>query len=161
MKKLEKYWNYIVIVFIIFMFLKPIICFLILGSIILYVCLDYLRVYKVLNRHGISKTGIIIKYTRGWKGYQTPTINFSITSGEIIEEEPYFYSSSDVNKFRTFKNYIEKPVEIKYNPENPKEFLISAQANSNIIGIYIFVFVALFFTIAGILDICGIININF
>lgn len=161
MKTLEKYWNYIVLVFVIFMFIKPIICFVILGPIISFACIDYLRVIKILKRIGIQKTGKIIKYTRGWKGYQTPTINFSTTNGEIIEAEPYFYASSDINKIRTFKNYIDKPVEIKYNPENPQEFLIATQNLINIIGIWLFLSAGLFFTIVGVLDILGIISIKF
>jgi hypothetical protein len=161
MKFLEKYWNYIVGIFAICMFVKPTLCFVILGSVIFYAGIDYYRVFKILKNYGTQTTGKILKYTRGQKGYQTPTIKFSTKSGKIIETEPYFYVSSDINKFRTFKNFIEKPVEINYNPENPEEFMIVSQKNINIFGILLLIIIGAFFSILGMLDLLKLINLNF
>ncbi|KIC61154.1 hypothetical protein [Chryseobacterium taiwanense] len=86
-------------------------------------------------------------------------INFSIKDGKIIESEPYLYSAADINKFRSFKNYIDKPIEIKYNPNNPKEFIISDQKTINKVGIFILTLIGFFFSLMGILDILGIIHI--
>jgi hypothetical protein len=160
-KFLEKYWYYIVGLFAICMFTKPVFCFIILGSIFFYSGLDYYRVFRIIKNYGIRTTGKILKYTRGQKGYQTPTINFSTRNGKTIETEPYFYVSSDINKFRTFKNYIEMPIEINYNPKNPEEFLLENQKIINIIGIFVLIFIGAFFTTIGILDVFGIIDINF
>lgn len=161
MKYLEKYWYYIVGLFVFCMFTKPVFCFIILGSIFFYVGLDYYRVYRVIKNYGIKTTGKILKYNRGYEGYKTPTINFSTRNGKTIETEPYFYVSSDINKFRTFKNYIEKPIDINYNPENPEEFLIENQKTINFIGIFFLIFIGFIFTTIGVLDVFGIIDMNF
>ena len=161
MKTIEKYWIAIVIIFVICMFTKPILCFIILGPIMFFIAFDYLRVLTILKKNGIKTTGKILKYVRGNKCYQTPIINFIIENGKIIESEPYFYSATDINKFRTFKNYIEKPIEIKYNPEMPEEFLIEDQKVFNEIMVYLIMLISSIFFIVGIFDIIGIISVNF
>ncbi|MBA5245742.1 DUF3592 domain-containing protein [Marnyiella aurantia] len=161
MKFLKKYWYYIIGVFAICMFVKPTFCFIILGSVIFYAGIDYYRVFRIVKNYGIVTTGKVIKYTRGQKGYQTPTINFSTKNGKTIETEPYFYVSSDINKFRTFKKYIKKPIEINYNPENPEEFLIADQKGINAMGIIILILVGALFAIIGTLGFLEIIEMNF
>ncbi len=160
MKILEKYWIFIVVIFVICMFAKPLLCFIILGIITFFLGIDYYRVFRIIKNYGIQVTGRIIKYERGQKGYQTPIINFSTTNGTTVETEPYFYVSSDINKCRTFKNYIGKSIEINYNPKNPEEFLIANQKVINIVGIFFLIISGIIFTMIGIFGIFGIINMS-
>ena len=49
MKQLEKYWKYIIATFVICMFLKPILCFLILGSLLIYSGFEELKFLKKIE----------------------------------------------------------------------------------------------------------------
>ena len=160
MKLLEKYWKYIIATFVICMFLKPILCFLILGSLLLYSGFEELKFLKKIEEIGIRTTGKILKYTRGYRGVQTPTILFTTINGKIIEKEPSSYSATDINQFRSFSNFIDKQINVKYNPKNPEEFLIDDEKTFNTFSIYFMMFGGSIFSLVAILNILGLISIN-
>ena len=160
MKLIEKYSIYILIAFVICMFLKPIFCFLILGSLVLYSGFEELKFLKKIDELGIRTNGKILKYTRGSGSYQTPTIVFTTIDGKIIEKEPSSYSATDINKFRSFSNFIGKSINVKYNPKNPEEFLIDDERTFNTFSIYFMIFVGSVFSLVAILNIFGLISIN-
>jgi hypothetical protein len=71
------------------------------------------------------------------KGNVTPTIEFAFADGVRIIKEPTISSSTDLSKFRSYKNMVDKEILILYNPSNPAEFSIAGDRTSNIL---IFVF---------------------
>ncbi len=160
MKQLEKYWKYIIATFVICMFLKPILCFLILGSLLIYSGFEELKFLKKIDEIGIRTIGKILKYTRGYRGYQTPTIVFTTIDGKRIEKEPSKYSATDINKLRSFSNFIDKPINVKYNPKNPEEFLIDDEKTFNTFTIYFMIFIGSVFSLVAVIDISGLLTIN-
>ena len=160
MKLIEKHSIFILIAFVICMFLKPILCFLILGSAVLYLGFEELKFLKKIDKIGIRTTGKILKYTRGDRGVQTPTILFTTIDGKIIEKEPSSYSATDFNQFRSFSNFIDKQINVKYNPKNPEEFLIDDEKTFNTFSIYFMIFGGSIFSLVAILNILGLISIN-
>ncbi|MBW8360300.1 MAG: DUF3592 domain-containing protein [Weeksellaceae bacterium] len=161
MKTLEKYWTYIVIFFAIFMFVKPVVCLLILGFIFSFIGVHYLSVVTNLKNFGLTINGKISKYSRDGKGYQTPVIKYTTFDGKIIENEPYIFSTSDLNKITNFKNQIDKTIVIRYNSQNPDEFLLQKQVIFTKVISYFFTIFGIVITTVGIVDIFGFININF
>ncbi|KAF2512818.1 hypothetical protein EYY60_06835 [Flavobacterium zhairuonense] len=98
------------VIFVFFMFYKPVICFLMLGTVFLiYV------VYTVLYLNDISKNGIeirgeIVSYESGEEKYKTPIIEFQIAEEKKITGKPFFYTSSNLDQFRSHRENINKTV---------------------------------------------------
>ena len=116
-KYIEKYWIIIALVFIIFAFIKPSICFLILGLVFLIFSIESYKFNKYIYLKGVKCSAKILTYESDYEGHKTPIIEFKIASGEIISEKPYFYASTDLSKIRTYKNKINQNVNILYDPK--------------------------------------------
>jgi len=160
MKNLEKYGYFIFAVFVIFMFVKPAICFLILGFYMLYLGSEYKVIIDEIEQNGITTEGKIIKYSRDDEGYQIPIINFSTKKGEFIEKEPHYYFVTDFNKFKSFKNSIGESTIIKYNAKKPEQFVIDGKYSLHRTTIIIMILVSLILITIGTLSIFGIIKMN-
>ncbi|WPO77193.1 hypothetical protein [Flavobacterium sp. KACC 22761] len=86
----KKYQIIYAVIFVFFMFYKPVICFSMLGTVLLiYV------VYTVLYLNDISKNGIeirgeIISYESDEERYKTPIIDFQIAEEKKNTGKPFF-----------------------------------------------------------------------
>ena len=92
--------------------------------------------------------------------FKLPRILFTTIDGKIIEKEPSSYSATDFNQFRSFSNFIDKQINVKYNPKNPEEFLIDDEKTFNTFSIYFMIFGGSIFSLVAILNILGLISIN-
>lgn len=154
MEVIKKYWYFIVLSFVVSGLVRMEFAFFILSLLILYFnCYYYIGVDKI-NKIGIETTVEILFYGRDRDLHKTPIIKFYIGEREI-QKEPFYYASTDLSKFKTYKNNINKPIPIKYNPINPEEFIICSEKNfswgamifTTLIGL-----IFLFVSIAGLLE---------
>lgn len=103
------------ILFAFFMFYKPVICFIILGLLATIIGIHSWSFLVNINKNGIKSRGKILFYESDSDGYKTPTIEFTTKNGKQIKKEPYYYSSSDISKFKNYKNDIDKSVFVLYD----------------------------------------------
>ncbi|KGO85041.1 DUF3592 domain-containing protein [Flavobacterium suncheonense] len=160
-KYIEKYWIIIALVFIIFAFIKPSICFLILGLVFLIFSIESYKFNKYIYLKGVKCSAKILTYESDYEGHKTPIIEFKIASGEIISEKPYFYASTDFSKIRTYKNKINQNVNILYDPKNPKRFVIQSEEEFSYTVLMLFFFISIASIAIAICDLFGVININY
>jgi hypothetical protein len=157
---INKYWIIFVLLFIILAFIKPSICFLSLGLVFLIFSIESYKFNKYIYLKGIKCSAKILTYESDYEGYKTPIVEFKIPSGEIISEKPYFYASTDLSKIRTYKNMINQPVSILYDPKNPKRFVIQSEEDFSYITLMFCFLVSIASIIIAFCDLFGVINMN-
>lgn len=145
MELIKKYWIAIVVTFGLCMFIKPALCFLILGTFISYMGFAAVIFLKKISKTGIDWTGNIIEYQADTDGHKTPLIEFTTMTGDIIREKPIVYASTDLSKIRTYSNFINQPVQILYDPDDPKKFVLKNEKGFNYVVFIIFIIAGLFF----------------
>ncbi len=160
MKNVEKYWILILIIFGLSMFIKPIVCSLIVGLLATYFGIESIYFLKSIQKNGIEYTGNIIKYESDSDGHKTPLIEFTTPSGEYVKEQPYIYASSDLSIIRTYKKFVDQPVSILYDPVDPKKFVITSEKEFNYMVLFIVLLAGLFFVGLFFSVILGYIKFN-
>lgn len=157
----KKYAIPIFILFVFFMFYKPVICFIILGSLISIMSIYYWNFLLDIQKNGIESVGKILFYESDSDGYKTPTVEFIDKNGKQIRKKPYYYVSTDLSKIRTHKKNIDKPINILYDPKNPEKFVIGKERNFNSFSLIFATLVGMIFLTIGICSTLGIINVEF
>jgi hypothetical protein len=160
MRYIQKYWLYIFIAFVIAMFVKPIICAFIMGSLIFYIGIETIIFLRKIHKNGIECNGTIVSYQSDDEGYKTPIVEFTALTGEIISEKPFVYASSDLSKIRTYKNMINQSTAVLYDPNDPKKFVLTNEREFNYLISFLFILGGLFFIGLGICSILGYINFD-
>ena len=149
----KKYGIAFVVLFVFFMFYKPVICFLMLGTLALLYSIEFILFLNDIKKSGIEIIGKIVSYKSDAEGYKTPIIEFQISEEKTISGKPFFHPSTDLDKFVSFKGNINKFVKIVYNCKSPEKFII--KDNSNGFAIILILIVGLFFTIISIGNLLG------
>ena len=157
----KKYAIPLFILFVFFMFYKPVICFIILGSLISIMSVYYWNFLSDIHKNGIESVGKILSYESDSDGYKTPTIQFTSKNGIQVRKKPYYYASTDLSIIRTYKKNIDKPIDILYDQKNPEKFVIGKERNFNSFSLIFMTLVGLTFLTVGICSIFGIINVEF
>lgn len=160
MKNIKKYGLIIVVLFVFFMFYKPIFCSLILGTLVFYYGINSLIFLNYIKKNGIESLGEILLYESDEDGYKTPIIEFKTLKGELIKQKPYYYASTDFSIFRTYKNDINKKITVLYSEENPKKFVIKTEKDFNIGSVILMIIIGLFFLGLSIGNLLEFINIG-
>ena len=145
MEKIKKYWIAIVVAFGLCMFIKPALCPLILGTLISYMGFKAVIFLNKISKTGIEWTGNIVEYQSDSDGHKTPLIEFTTMTGDIIKEQPIVYASTDLSKIRSYSNFINQPVPILYDPDDPKKFVLKNEKGFNYVVFIIFILAGLFF----------------
>jgi len=76
----------IVIAFVLFMFYKPILGFLLIGSLLLFYVIKYCFFFNNINKNGKETTGKILSYETEYEGHKTPLVEFEINKKKIIKK---------------------------------------------------------------------------
>ena len=155
MKYIEKYWILIVVVFFFSMFINPTICILIVGSLVFYMGIMAVGFLKKIHDKGVESVGRILSYQVGNGGHKTPIIQFKPLTGETITAKPFIYASSDLSKIRSYNNLIDTEVLVRYDPDDPKKFVISSEKSFNYIVFTIFILAGLLFIVLSICNFMG------
>lgn len=143
----------VVISFVFFLFYKPVICFLILGTLFLFYGIYSLSSLIWITKNGIESHGKIVSYESDEKGYKTPVIEFQISEGRNFKGKPFLHTSSDLDKFQTYQKNINKTIKIIYNPKDPEKFIL--KDNSNYFGLIILIIVGLAFSFLSVGNLLG------
>jgi Protein of unknown function (DUF3592) len=154
-----KYRIVIAIAFFLALVIKPALCFLFFGSMGLYLGFKSVRFLTKLRRKGIECTGTILAYNSDEEGFKTPLVEFFPADGSKIASEPYIYASSDLSKFRSFKDKINQPVTIVYDPDDPKKFILEEDDEMNYFFLIILFLVSIVFSSVGISSLLGFIHL--
>ncbi len=148
------------VIFALLMFIKPILCPLILGLFAIFIAVASIRFMKTIHIKGIDCTGTIVEYQSDNEGYKTPVIEFTSMTGEVIREKPFIYASSDLSKVRTYKNLIKQQVSILYDPEDPKKFILKEEETFSYLFLMILIAIGLFFIGMSIASLLGYIKMD-
>jgi len=151
----------IFILFVFFMFYKPVICFLILGSLATFIGIQSWIFIVDIQKNGIESIGKILFYESDEDGYKTPTIEFKTKNGNQIKKKPYYYASTDLSKFRTYKNKKNESVSVLYDKNNPEKFVVGNERSFNYFSLILIILVGIVFLTVGILSLLEIIKIDF
>lgn len=153
MEYLKKYWIFSMLAFIGLAFIEIELVFLLLSLIMIYQSIYYYLGAKAIYKTGVETTGVVLFYSRDEDGYKTPTVKYD-ANGKDIQKEPFYYASTDLSKFRSYKSHIDTTITIKYDPEKPENFVINSDKDFNWGTIVLFLFVGMIFlglSIAGLL----------
>ena len=156
----KKYTRPLLITFIFFLYYKPVVCFIIVGALILIVTFYYWNFLSGIRRNGIRGVGKIM-YESSSRGPKAPTIEFTSKNGIKVCKKPYYYLPADLSKISTYKQNIGKEVDIFYDRQNPEKFVLEKEGSFNILGLLLIVLVGLTFLIVGICSVLGIVISNF
>ena len=160
MQYIKKYWIFIVVVFGLSMFIKPALCFFILGSVISCVSIASMRFQKRLGKNGIHCTGRILSFEVDNDGYKTPVIEFTPVGGAVITEKPFVYVATDLSKIRSYDSLIGNEVLITYDPDDPKRFVLAHAKSVNIVVFSLFFLASLGLIAVGIAGLIGYIKLK-
>jgi len=156
----KRYAISIVILFVFFMFYKPVFCFIMIGLIIVIAVIDSWFLIVTLQKIGIESTAQILHYVSDDDGHKTPIIEFTTSNGNQIKSKPYYYASTDLSIIRTYKNKINTSIDIIYHPKNPEKFVIKKERFFNYFILIFMLLGAITFLIVGTLSLLGIIQIK-
>ena len=142
------------------MFYKPIICLLLIGAYLLHFIFKYFLILKRIHNKPVYTTAKIIKYQIVEYGYKEPKLSFFTKDGREIYEKPAIYFASDLSKIRTYRNKTNQIVEVTYNQNNPKEFVISSERKLNYVVLFFLFMIALILIGVSIDFLLGLIELN-
>ena len=160
MKYLDKYWNYYVGIFVIFMFVKPALSFLLLGLMIFLKSLDYFIFLKNIKKNGAYTEGKIISYKADNDGHKQPYIQYKTKEGESFVEKPFYYASTDLSIFKTYNDKIDQKTAIIYDKNIPKRIAIESEANFNNFSLIFMFLIGILFFLISVLSLLGYIEMN-
>jgi hypothetical protein len=160
MNFIKRYSIIIIILFVFFMFFKPIVCGFIVGILIFHYGIDSFLFLNYITKSGIESIGKIQSYESDDEGYKTPIIEFKTLEKQLITAKPYYYASSDLSKFRTYKSNIDKNIAVLYSAENPEKFVIKTEKEFNYGTLVFAMVVGFLFIVIAIANLLGFINMD-
>lgn len=160
MNFIKKYSIIIIILFVFFMFFKPVVCFLILGVLIFHYGIESFLFLNYITKSGIESIGKIQSYESDNEGYKTPIIEFQTLEEQLITAKPYYYASSDLSKFRTYKSNINKNITVLYSAGNPEKFVIKTEKEFNYGTLAFAMIIGFLFMVIAIANLSGYINMD-
>jgi len=142
------------------MFYKPIVCALILGVLILGAAIYYAYFIRIIQKKGSRSIGKILQHQADSDGYKIPVITFATSQGQEFQGKPFFYVATDISRFRSYKNKINKEVIVIYHPKDPKKFIIYKEKGFNYAGIVLMMLAGSVFCAVSIANLLGYITVN-
>jgi hypothetical protein len=160
MNFIAKYWLVIVVVFGVCIFIKPPLCFLLLGVLIVYMSLEAIIFLNKMATKGIACTGIIIEYQSDSDGDKIPLVEFTTIAGDLISGNPYVSASTSLSKVKAAKGSIQDTVSILYDPKDPKKFEVVNDRRNNYAILILFLLLGLLSLLLGTCTLLGYIRID-
>lgn len=155
---IKKYGYVFFILFLVAMFTKPVLCFIILGGLFFCIGLFADRLSQSLKKNGLTSTGFIVRYETDNDGYKTLVVEFKAISGEVIRSKPYMYASTDLSKLKSYSDKIDQQVEVLYLPGDPQKFILAGEQSFNGVVFTIFLLIGAVFIIIGAASLLGFIK---
>lgn len=155
---IKKYGAVFFILFVIAMFTKPLLCFIILGGLFFCIGLFADKLSQTLKKDGLTSTGIIVRYETDGDEINTPVVEFKTISGEVIRSKPYLYASTDLSKLKSYSDKIDQEVEVLYLPGDPEKFVLAGEQSFNGVIFTIFLLIGAVFILIGAAGLLGFIK---
>lgn len=155
MKYIKKYGAIIVIVFVFFMFIKPLVCGLILGSLVLYIMIEAIIFLEKIKKKGVVSTGKIIDFESDSDGDKIAIVEYKV-GNELITGTPFVPTLKDLSYIKK----IDEDVSILHDPKYPEKFILTDYTSFNYFIYLIFIFAGLTFIFLSIFGLLGYIEIN-
>lgn len=159
-EQLKKYAVLTWLLFIIAMFTKPALCFVMIGFIFVLMGVMAIRFLNKIAKVGIHAVGKTLGYESDREGHKTPFIAFTTEKGEYIQAKPFVHASTDASIFRSYKSTIDQPIEIIYDPNSPEKFVLANDDGFNYGVFLIFVIIGLLGVGFGIGSLFGLTNMG-
>lgn len=144
--------------FIIFVFVNPPICFMIMGLILIYIALNTFIKLQDLKKFGINCEGAIVEYVTNKYGDRTPIIKFNTSKGIEISGKPFGTYSGVIGPFRFSNDPTTEKLAIRYNSKNPEQFIYKGQENINYFLFLIVTLIGILLITLCFLELAGEIN---
>lgn len=158
METIKKYQIVIVLTMVALAYIKPPLCFVLTGSITFYLGLTSIKLLKKLRISGIERTGKITEIVENSDGHKMPFIEFTAMTGEAIKGKPFVFTTTNSSILKTNKYQPNQSVQIVYDADEPKKFVLSNEEASNDLVFKIFMIVGLLFIGLGICWLLGYIK---
>ena len=134
-----------------FLFFKdPFWVMILFGIEILIIGITSLILQSQLKKYGILTTGKVVKIDSDGES-DTPIVQFSTQTNEIIEGEPILSFSFYANSYSLTK-YSNEDVNVVYYPERPLTFILDSYSTRNAFGLAVFSLAGMAGIIFGILN---------
>lgn len=153
-----KYTWLFAIAFVFFMFYQPIFCLLLVGTLMVVYALHYSLFLYNINKYGKEIEGKMKAHKTEEEDYKTPLVEFEINGTQILKK-PYYYTSTDLSKFKTYKSKIDKPIPIVYLPNNPEKFIIKRDKGLIYLSLIFLCIIGLAFILICLAQLFHVINI--
>lgn len=124
MKTVRRYTIITFIAIVVFAFVNPPICFMILGLLFIYLALKFLVLLNDLETYGLDAEGKVVEYKLDADGYKIPIIEFKTQSGEGIKGTPASSLSGYIGPYRFSNKPNDVKVNVRYNPKEPEVFFL-------------------------------------
>jgi hypothetical protein len=157
---LDKYAILFGIAWLVIGAIQPAICCLSLGSFVLYKMITGILFLNKVQKRGIKCIGRILSYQSGFKGSKTPVVEFKSVQGELITGQPTAYASTDLSIIRSYKKYIDRPVSVLYDKDDPQKFILTGETEFAYAAYIFAILVALAFIIIGFSVFLGYIKLS-
>lgn len=158
MEFIKKYMLAIFIAFGISMFIQPAFCMLIIGFIALYSSVETIVFLEKIKRVGVETPGTIISCERDNEGTITLIVEFTPAEGEVIKEEPFITSSSDVEHINSYTEIAGTQVSVLYHPEDPKRFVVTGKKDWEYFTSIFAILIGVVFLTVGVSSLLGFIE---
>ena len=79
--------------------------------------------FKKIKHKGIRSMGKVLFYKNDDEA-KVPIIEFTTANGETIKRKPSGFVYSNMRRFKKYNTEINEGVQVIYNPDNPKKFII-------------------------------------
>lgn len=159
-KSTKKYWVTFSVIFGLCIFIKPALCFLLIGFLVSFFGILAIAFLIKIKKKGIDCIGNIIGYETDSDGDKTPMIEFITFSGEIINERPFIFATTNLNIILPHKNSINQAIPILYDPDDPKKFVLKNDEGLNYFVFILFTLSGIFFVGLSIRWLLGYIDIG-
>jgi hypothetical protein len=101
---------------------------LLLGVLCLLISILALNFLNDIDKTGIEIFGRIVAYDSDEDGHKAPIIEFQTSDGKFFKGTPLIHASSDVDKFRSYQENINKKIKILYSADCPEHFIIKGKS---------------------------------
>lgn len=159
MQAIKKYWIGVSLAFVVCMFTKPILCFLLLGGFAVFVGVMGIKTAKSIKKNGVNGTGIIVDLEYDSNGYATPVIEFTSTTGAVYRIKPYVYSSNSFN-LQYGENSMNKLVAILYYADDPNKMILKETSGVTQFSLTVIILVWSVFVLFSIASLLGFIDMG-
>lgn len=145
-----------IIAFIIFMFVNPPICFMVMGLMCIYGALNTFYLLQDLEKFGMDCEANIVGFEKNREGDKIAIIEFVTPEGLEIKGNLYGTFSAYIGPFQYSNNPKLGKILIRYNSKNPEQFIRKGNEGTNYFIMAVLVILGIVLIAACFLQLTGV-----